>query len=116
MTYRVERSERVWRDLEEIADFIANESLDAALRFYEAAEAAFEELAQMPEMGASRTFRNSRLGLVRMWPIPRFENWLIFYRPIDQGIEVLRVLHSARDINALFVREDPFNPLPEDET
>ncbi len=26
-------------------------------------------------------------------------NYVIFYRPIDDGIELIRVLHSARDIS-----------------
>jgi plasmid stabilization system protein ParE len=30
---------------------------------------------------------------------------LIFYRPVERGIEVLRVLHAARDIAAVF--DDP---------
>lgn len=115
MTRRIERSPHVWRDLEEIADHIAQDSLDSALRFYDAAEAAFNKLAEMPGMGATRTFRNSRLGGVRMWPIPHFENWLIFYRPIDQGIEVLRVVHAARDIQALLAGEEPPNTLPKEE-
>ena len=29
-------------------------------------------------------------------------NYVIFYRPIDNGIEVARVLHGARDIDSLF--------------
>jgi plasmid stabilization system protein ParE len=35
-----------------------------------------------------------------MRPIPDFPNHLIFYRPTttDVGIEIVRVLHAARDI------------------
>jgi len=102
MNYRVERSPLVWRDLEEIANYIAEENIEAALRFYDAAEDVFNNLAQMPAMGVARTFQNSRVGEVRMWPIPDFETWLIFYRPTDKGIEVLRVIHSAQDIQSLF--------------
>ena len=115
MTRLIERTPRVRRDLEQNADHVAEDSLDAALRFYDAAEAAFDELAEMPGMGSPRTFKNSRLGEVRMWPIPGFENWLIFYRPIKDGIEVLRVVHAARDIQGLFAREEPRDPSPKDE-
>jgi toxin ParE1/3/4 len=31
-----------------------------------------------------------------------FMNYLIFYRPIGGGIDVLRVLHGARDIDRIF--------------
>lgn len=39
---------------------------------------------------------------MRVWPIRRFPNHLIFYRPIDGGIEVIRVLHGAQDLDAIF--------------
>lgn len=31
-----------------------------------------------------------------------FPNHLIFYRPVEDGIEVLRVVHGAQDIEAIF--------------
>jgi len=31
-----------------------------------------------------------------------FGRYVIFYEPIDDGIDVVRVLHSARDIDAVF--------------
>jgi toxin ParE1/3/4 len=31
-------------------------------------------------------------------------NYVVFYRPIENGIEVVRVLHGRRDIAALFSR------------
>jgi toxin ParE1/3/4 len=39
---------------------------------------------------------------MRVWPVKGFENHLIFFRPIDGGIEVIRVLHAARDIESVF--------------
>ena len=30
---------------------------------------------------------------------------LVFYRALDQGIEIIRVLHGARDIATLMERE-----------
>ena len=79
-----------------------NASVEVAKRFIQSANTAFEELAQMPEMGAARTFRNPRFASVRMWPVRGFERFLIFYRPLKDGIEVLRVVHGARDIENLF--------------
>ncbi len=40
-----------------------------------------------------------------MWPIRGFENYLVFYRPIEEGIEVTRVLHGARDIRGILEEE-----------
>ena len=31
-----------------------------------------------------------------------FGRYVIFYEPIEDGIDVVRVLHSARDIDAVF--------------
>jgi len=49
-----------------------------------------------------RKFRNPRLKGVRSWLVSDFDNYLIFYRAIPEGIEVLHMYHGARDIEALF--------------
>ena len=54
----------------------------------------------MPEMGVAREYQRQALEGVRMWRISGFENYLIFYRPIESGVEVIRVLHAKRDIRA----------------
>ena len=36
---------------------------------------------------------------LRSFPV---DNYIIFYRPISEGIQVIRVLHGARDIPPLF--------------
>jgi toxin ParE1/3/4 len=41
-----------------------------------------------------------------MWPDRGFDKHLIFYRETDEGLEIVRILHTARDINALFGEED----------
>jgi toxin ParE1/3/4 len=97
---------RADRDLDEHAAFIARDNLDAGRRFYDAAAQAFEQLATLPEMGSPRTFRNPALTGIRLWRLPSFERYLIFYRPIPDGIEVIRVLHAARDIDAILEREE----------
>ena len=94
------------RDLDDHAALIARDNLEAGRRFYDAAAQVFDQLALMPEMGSPRTFRNPALAGVRLWRIPGFERYLIFYRPIQDGIEVIRVLHAARDINAILEQEE----------
>ena len=89
-------------DLVEIADFIAHGSLEAAERFLDATKAAFALLAEMPEMGTRCQFNNAEAIGIRLWSIRGFENHLVFYRPTNAGIEVVRVLHGSRDIPALF--------------
>ena len=90
------------QDIDEQFAYLAKQaSLDVALRFLDATHKAFQTLAQMPEMGVKRDFRNPMLKGLRMWPIKGFQHYFVFYRPIDNGIDVIRVLHVARDIESL---------------
>ena len=42
---------------------------------------------------------------MRSWAVSGFENYLIFYRPQSEGIEVVRFVHGARDIPSLLDEE-----------
>jgi len=89
-------------DLEEIAAYIGADNLDAALRVIDAIEVAFGKLAVNPELGVElKELSKSSLQNLRMWVVPRFRNYLIFYRPTANGVEVVRVLHGARDLRNL---------------
>ena len=90
------------QDIVELAAYIAQDSIQAAERFLEATENAFHFLAESPGAGARRTFKDPDLSDIRMWPIRGFDKHLVFYREDPSGIEVIRVLHAARDIPALF--------------
>ena len=39
------------------------------------------------------------------WRLRGFEKHLIFYRPIKDGIEVIRVLHASRDLAAVLDKD-----------
>lgn len=95
----IERTFRTENDLFEIASYIATDKPDAAIRFLDAAESTFKILASMPEMGRPRRFSNPKLSGIRSFRVDGFENFLIFYRPLSDGIEVIRVLHGARDLD-----------------
>ena len=92
-------------DVIDIAYYIAEDSLEAADRFAEAVDAAYEQLAEFPGMGVARDYSNPKLQGMRMWPVPGFKKYLIFYRANDAELQVLRVLHGARDIENLFKPE-----------
>jgi toxin ParE1/3/4 len=102
MTVRILRSDAALRDLDEQAKFIQRDSPDAAIRFLHAAEKTFGRLAAMPELGERQEFGREELAGLRVWQVRGFENYLIFYRPIEHGVEIVRVLHAARDIAAIF--------------
>jgi toxin ParE1/3/4 len=56
----------------------------------------------MPGMGSLWKSNNPQFQEMRMWPIHGFDNHLIFYRPIEGGIEVIRVLQAARDFESIW--------------
>jgi toxin ParE1/3/4 len=102
---RVVRAGLAEVDLLEHLDYIADDNPDAASRFIQAVEKALERLSEMPEIGAVREFDNPRLAGVRLWPVPKFSRYLIFYQVTEDSIRILRVLHGARDIPSLFEDE-----------
>ena len=75
----------------EIMSYIGKHNPRAALRWQDEIYATLQLLGSMPGIGAAR--ETPRLKS-RMFPK---EGYLIFYRPDDEGIEILRVLHAARD-------------------
>ncbi len=84
------------RDLFEILDFIARDSPGAALRHVERLEAACWDLARNPMLG---TLREDLLPRLRLWTV---DNHIICFRPSEDGVEIIRVVHGARDFDALF--------------
>jgi toxin ParE1/3/4 len=79
-------------DLADIWSYIADDSEQQADLFLDMLEGKLALLATQPEMGRERPELAPKL---RAFPIKRY---VVFYRPVRGGIEVLRVLHSARDV------------------
>ena len=89
-------------ELWDIWSFIARDNPDAATQVIEAVGETFQALAATPGLGVARKYQNPRLRDVRFFPVSGFASYLIFYRPIPEGIEVLHVYHGARDLERLF--------------
>ena len=93
---------RAWEDVQESAEYLAeNASTRIAEQFLDAVVELSERLAAIPRMGASCHFANPLLQGVRRFSVTGFDKWLVFYRATDSGIEVIRVLHGARDIASI---------------
>ncbi|MGB7157168.1 MAG: type II toxin-antitoxin system RelE/ParE family toxin [Tepidisphaeraceae bacterium] len=95
---RVIRTPAAEKDLWEIVLHIAPDNEDAAFRLVDAIDERFELLAQFPGAGPARP---ELLPELRSFPVG---NYLILYKPIDDGIEVMRVVHGARNLRRLFHR------------
>jgi toxin ParE1/3/4 len=79
--------------------------LEIALRFLDLAAATFEKLARAPGFGEHRQSSNPLVAGLRIWPITGFPNHLACYRPVEHVIEIVRVLHGGRDIDAVLESE-----------
>ena len=87
-------------DVMDIAAYLGRNNREVIPRFYESLAQTLTELSQFPNLGSPQFFSNPQLHGIRQWPIQNFKNYLVIYRPFasDNGLEVLRVLHGARDI------------------
>ena len=106
MTYKLIQRESARRDILAIIDRIADDNPSAAAAVYEAYEYSLELLKTTPDIGRPYQSPDPRLAHVRVRPIHRFRNYLIFYRHIGEVIEVLHIWHGARNIPALLTDLD----------
>jgi plasmid stabilization system protein ParE len=82
--------------VDEIGAFIAEDSVDTAVRVLEALEHAFEQLAATPEIGHKREDLTARP--VKFWSV---YSYLIVYDPASSPLTIITVLHGARDVERL---------------
>jgi toxin ParE1/3/4 len=87
-------------DLEQIATYIARDSVETALKFVQELREKCESLADAPR-GYPLVPRHEHLGIRRR----PFGNYLIFYRVGSDAIEVIHILHGARDYEPLLFPE-----------
>jgi toxin ParE1/3/4 len=90
------KSPKAKADLVEIWDYIADDSETRADTFIETIDKKFHTLVDDPLLGIAR---NEIEVDLRSFPVGRY---IIFYRRIPEGIEIIRVLHGARDLNVIF--------------
>lgn len=87
---------RAEQDVSDIWDYIAGDSVEAADRVLDALERALYKLAKNPGLGHVReelADRRHRFLLVH--------SYLIVYRSETQPLQVIRVLHAARDVQSI---------------
>lgn len=89
---RVLKRPEAENDLDEIWWYIAQDNPHNADKFLDRIQEKLLALAAFPSMGASRA--DLQAGL-RCLPVG---NYLIFYFPLADGIDVVRVLHGRMDI------------------
>ena len=92
-------------DLDDYADYLTREAtIDVALRFFAEAHETFSLIAAYPNIGWPARLKHPELRALRVFRVSGFERMLILYRPLAAGVDILRVVHGSRDLQALFRR------------
>jgi addiction module RelE/StbE family toxin len=78
-------------DLEEIADYISQDNPEAATRIVKCLWNAVNSLTDQPEMARPGRVHGTRELVVSNTP------FVVPYRVVGSEIEILRILHGARD-------------------
>lgn len=96
----------VWKqaaidDLDNIYDYIAQDSPTRAEDFINALVRQAKTLSEFPQLGLTRLPNFPEL---RLFP---FKNYIFIYKPLNakNGIELLRIFHGAQDYLTLFPQD-----------
>jgi Plasmid stabilization system protein len=84
-------------DLLSIWSYIAEDSPNAADKLLDSINDKCSLLAENPKLGQARPDIAKNL---RHFPV---KNYLILYQEQKSGVEIVRVLHGARDVDAIFI-------------
>jgi len=90
-------------DLFEIWSFIALDSVEAANRVEQAIYEACSFVAEGPRRGQIREDLTKRP--LRFWVVQRFPNYIIAYDPATDPLQIIRILHGARNIRAILMED-----------
>jgi toxin ParE1/3/4 len=84
------------QDLDEICEYIARNHPNAASRLFDAIRERCKVVASFPNMGKSYNQLSPNLrGFI-------VDDYIVFYYPREDGIDVVRVVSGYRDLEALF--------------
>ena len=80
----------------QVAYYADHSGARLAERFYQDLQATLRSLLKSPGKGRIFVSSNKALVGIRSWLMSGFP-FLIYYREVDDGIEIVHVLHGARD-------------------
>ncbi len=84
------------RDLREISDYFYSLNIEAGEQFFIQFSSKCKQLAAFPNLGRSYA---EILPSLRGIPL---QNYIIFYRLLEDGVEIMRVVSGRRDLPFLF--------------
>ena len=77
------------------------ESVATGEKFLDAVEFTIELLSDNPQAGRCRTFHSQAVADLRSWSLGKFPPYVLFYQVNPHELEILRLLHGARDLPRL---------------
>ena len=98
---RVIRTPLAADDLIEIYQFYAGRSHRSGEKVLLSLNRQFNLLAEHPRIGRARPDLRPEL---RSWP---HRSYIVLYRAVDGGVEIIRVVHGARDLVAVLAEGSP---------
>lgn len=114
MSRVIRRTSQVRNDIIAIYRYIHERSPRSADRVLDAIEQSIRHLADAPGVGRYWNSPDRRLEGMKVATVRPYRNYLIFFRATAGGIEVFRVVHSARELQTLVDEiDDDFDIAPE---
>ncbi len=96
-------------DADEAAAWYAGQGgLALELAFADALQAAYDLIRQHPGIGSARhaQYAPELPSPLRFLPLKRFEHHLVYYIDLPEHVEVIRVWHASRGLEALMGAEE----------
>jgi toxin ParE1/3/4 len=90
------------QDVDDIFAFLAKQSIKTARRFCEAVADTIDLIEAEPQLGMRWNARSARLEALRWRKVDNFSKYLIFYRTLEDRLEIVRIVHGSRDLAKWF--------------
>ena len=89
-------SDKAVQDLDDICDYIAQQNPSAASKLFDAIRQKCRQVAEFPNMGKSYKRLSTDL---RGFSV---SDYIVFYYPRPDGIDIVRIVSGYRDLESLF--------------
>lgn len=88
------------KDLDDICEYIGQQNLKAASKLFDEIRKKCKLVANFPNMGKSYNKLSVNLrGFV-------VEDYVVFYYPRKDGIDIVRIVSGYRDLESLFLKDE----------
>lgn len=97
----IRRTSQVRGDIISIYRYIHERSPQAAEHVLDAIERSIRSLVDTPGIGHYWNSPDPQLHGIKVTTVHPYRQYLIFFRASEQGIEVFRIVHGARELSRI---------------